>query len=134
MSVLIQLRIMLSLFLLSPVFCSLKASGRNLCFNLDFAAAHCCILPVTSTKNMNSFLLLLVLLLSFAVLILAFFALSSCLGDEFRAAWSGRQTRSIPTTFGMQYARMMGTGNSQAGWEQIEMQDMFDEDAQARRR
>lgn len=78
---------------------------------------------------MNTFLLLIVLLLSFGVLVLAFFALSSCLGDEIRAAWSGRQnSRTIPTTFGLQYARMMGQSSGNAGWEQIEMQDMIDGD------
>lgn len=76
---------------------------------------------------MNSFLLFLTLVFSFAVLILAFFALSSCLGDEIRAAWSGRQNRrTIPTTFGLQYARMMGQSHGPAGWEQIEMQEMVD--------
>ena len=77
---------------------------------------------------MNTFLLLIILLLSFVVLLLAFFALSSCLGDEIRAAWSGRQRNTVPTTFGLQYARMMGGSHSsgQASWESIEMQDMFD--------
>lgn len=81
---------------------------------------------------MNTFLLLLTILLSFLILILAFFALSSCLGDEIRAAWSGRQSRNtIPTTFGLQYARLMtgqsSGGGGQAGWEGIEMQEMLDE-------
>lgn len=75
---------------------------------------------------MNSFLLLMVVLLCFLVLVLAFFALSSCLGDEIRAAWSGRSRNSIPTTYGLQYARMIGHGGNQAGWEQIEMEDMLD--------
>ena len=82
---------------------------------------------------MNSFLLLVVVLLSFLVLLLAFFALSSCLGDDFRAAWSGRRSGSIPTTFGLQYARMMGHSSGQAGWEQIEMQNMLDDDDGHRR-
>lgn len=75
---------------------------------------------------MNTFLLFIILLTSFTILILAFFALSSCLGDEVRAAWSsGRQRRrTIPTTFGQQYARMMG---SSGGWEQIEMEDLYAE-------
>lgn len=77
---------------------------------------------------MNTFLLFIILLLSFSILILAFFALSSCLGDEIRAAWSGRRnSRTIPTTFGLQYARMMGQSSGDAaGWEQIEMQDIIE--------
>ncbi len=74
---------------------------------------------------MNVFLLLMVGLASFLVLVLALFALSSCLGDEIRAVWSGRQ-RLAPTTFGLQYARSMGHGGNQAGWEQIEMEDLLD--------
>lgn len=76
--------------------------------------------------TMNTFLLFIASLSSFIVLVIAFFAISSCLGDDIRAAWSGRQRGSIPTTFGLQYARMMGQSSGQAGWEQIEMQNMFD--------
>lgn len=77
-------------------------------------------------STMNTFLLLMVGLASFLLLVLALFALSSCLGDEIRAAWSGRE-RYVPTTFGQQYARSMGQGGNQGGWEQIEMEDLMDE-------
>lgn len=86
---------------------------------------------------MNTFLLLLLLLLSFLILILAFFALSSCLGDEIRAAWSGRRSHhTIPTTFGLQYARLMSGQNSGGGggWEGIEMQEMLESENDGRRR
>lgn len=85
---------------------------------------------------MNTFLLLLTLLFTFAILILAFFALSSCLGDEIRAAWSGRRSNStIPTTFGLQYARLMSSQSSGGGgWEGIEMQEMLDENEDKDRR
>ncbi|TKA76279.1 hypothetical protein B0A55_01833 [Friedmanniomyces simplex] len=66
-------------------------------------------------------------LLLTAAVYLAFFALSSCLGDEIRAAWSGRSMTNMPTTYGLQYARIMGQSGQQAGWEQIEMEDMLDE-------
>lgn len=79
-----------------------------------------------SSHEMNWFLLLIVLLLGFFVLLLAWFAISSCLGDEIRAHLSGRRQRFVPTTYGMQYARVMGHGGSQAGWEHIEMEDMLD--------
>ena len=75
---------------------------------------------------MNTFLLLMIGLATFLLLVLALFALSSCLGDEIRAAWSGRD-RYIPTTFGQQYARSMGHGGNQGVWEQIEMEDLMDE-------
>ncbi|KAK5160776.1 hypothetical protein LTS14_001789 [Recurvomyces mirabilis] len=75
---------------------------------------------------MNWFLVIIIFLLCFLVAVLAFFALSSCLGDEIRAAWSGSSTTAVPTTYGLQYARMMGQGSSHASWEQIEMEDMLD--------
>lgn len=73
---------------------------------------------------MNGFYILLLLLFGFLVLVLAFFALSSCLGDEIRAAWSGRRRAIVPTTFGQQYARFMGQGGHYS--EHIEMEDMMD--------
>jgi len=80
----------------------------------------------TIFTTMNTFLLLMVGLASFLILVLALFALSSCLGDEIRAVWSGRE-QYVPTTFGQQYARSMGHGGNQGGWEQIEMEDLMDE-------
>lgn len=82
---------------------------------------------------MNTFLLILILLLCFIVLILAWFAISSCLGDEIRAAWSGSRTRTLPTTYGLQYAHLMGQGGHGSYSEHIEMENMmsrrsFDDD------
>lgn len=76
---------------------------------------------------MDWFLALIIFLLCFVVLVLVFFALSSCLGDEMRAVLSGCSGATMPTTYGMQYARNIGEGGNPAGWEQIEMEDMFDE-------
>lgn len=76
---------------------------------------------------MTTFSLLLIALFTFLVLVLAFFALSSCLGDEFRALFSNAsRTRQAPTTWGLQYARSMASTHGHAGWEQIEMADMVD--------
>lgn len=79
-------------------------------------------------------LLIFIFLATFAALVLAFFALSSCLGEEIRAAWAGHGRRNtVPTTYGLQYARVMGGGGGgsggslQTGWEQIEMEDMLDQ-------
>lgn len=74
---------------------------------------------------MGVFTILLVFLACFAVFTLAIFALSSCLGDEIRAAWSGRRTRHIPTTYGLQYAQAMGQGGHAGYSEHIEMEDML---------
>lgn len=76
---------------------------------------------------MNTFTTLMVVIVCFVVILLVFFAISSCLGDDIRAHFTGRRRRVIPTTYGLQYARMMGQSGNAAGWEQIEMQDMFDE-------
>ncbi|KAI7545515.1 hypothetical protein KC331_g6172 [Hortaea werneckii] len=87
---------------------------------------------------MNILLLLFVLLGIFLTLLLAFFALSSCLGDEIRAVWfqqgrrQGSRSAAPPTTYGLQYARFMGGGaaggdvHASSGWEGIEMQDLLD--------
>ncbi|TKA21812.1 hypothetical protein B0A50_08639 [Salinomyces thailandicus] len=59
-------------------------------------------------------LLIFIFLATFAALVLAFFALSSCLGEEIRAAVMGGGGG--------------GSGGSlQTGWEQIEMEDMLDQ-------
>ncbi|KAI7210759.1 hypothetical protein KC333_g8054 [Hortaea werneckii] len=86
---------------------------------------------------MNILLLLFVLLGIFLTFLLAFFALSSCLGDEIRAVWfqQGRRRNSRsaapPTTYGLQYARFMGGAaggdvHASSGWEGIEMEDLLD--------
>lgn len=74
---------------------------------------------------MNAFPLIMLFLFCFLVLVLAFFALSSCLGDEIRAAWGGRRRpASLPTTYGLQYARHMNSGGTNL--EHIEMENMLD--------
>ncbi|KAI6855314.1 hypothetical protein KC343_g2991 [Hortaea werneckii] len=97
---------------------------------------------------MNLLLLLSLLLGIFLTLLLAFCALSSCLGDEIRAVWfqqqpgrrhhswqNSRSSAPSPTTYGLQYARFIGGGAAAAGggvvqgssgWEGIEMEDLLD--------
>lgn len=75
---------------------------------------------------MNGGLVVLLFVGCLVAVLLTFFAISSCLGDELRAAWSGRVRNTVPTTYGLQYARIMGHGSHQSGWEQIEMEDMLD--------
>ncbi len=76
---------------------------------------------------MNSLTTLSILIIVFMILTLVFFAISSCLGDDIRAHFSGRRRETIPTTFGLQYAQMMGQSGNAAGWEQIEMEDMLED-------
>jgi hypothetical protein len=82
---------------------------------------------------MEAFSILIILCVCFVILLIVWFAISSCLGDEIRAHLSGRSRRRIPTTFGLQYAQIMGQSGSTAGWEQIEMQDMLDSDESHRK-
>ncbi|OCL15280.1 hypothetical protein AOQ84DRAFT_279300 [Glonium stellatum] len=74
---------------------------------------------------MNVLLLLGLLLFLPLLLFVAYLALSSCLGDNFRARFSGITIHSRHASFGRSYARSMGSGAGQAGWEQIEMEDML---------
>ena len=74
-------------------------------------------------------LILLGLLFFFPFLaFLGFLALSSCLGDRFRARISGINFNPRHTSFGRSYARGLGSGAGSAGWEQIEMEDVLGED------
>lgn len=73
---------------------------------------------------MNTFLLLMVGLATFLALTLAWFAISSCLGDEIRALLSRRRRQYIPTTYSMQHYGRVGMAPS-AGWEGIEMENMI---------
>lgn len=59
------------------------------------------------------------------VLFVVFLALSSCLGDNFRARVSGITSSARHASFGPSYARNLGSGAGQAGWEQIEMEEML---------
>ncbi|KAG8627970.1 hypothetical protein KVT40_003843 [Elsinoe batatas] len=60
------------------------------------------------------------------ILLIAWCALSSCLGDSFRAQFGGVTINSRMGSYGRSYARHMTSGAGQGGWEQIEMEDMMD--------
>ncbi|KAF2143724.1 uncharacterized protein K452DRAFT_224199 [Aplosporella prunicola CBS 121167] len=72
--------------------------------------------------------LILLVLVFFIPLVffIAWLAVSSCLGDNFRARIAGVSVNSRHPSFGRSYARTLGSGAAQSGWEQIEMEDMFD--------
>ena len=72
---------------------------------------------------MNIILLLILLFFIPFLFFLAYLALSSCLGDGFRARISGATFNPRHASFGRSYAR--GLNSSMGGWEQIEMQDML---------
>jgi hypothetical protein len=78
--------------------------------------------------------LIIVFLLFFIPLFfwLVFLALSSCMGDQFRASISGIPVTFNPrhARFGRNYARGFGSGAASAGWEQIEMEDMLGDDSE----
>lgn len=76
---------------------------------------------------MNIFLLLFLLLGIPFLFFLVFLALSSCLGDNFRARVGGF-TLNPRHSFGRGYGRGLGGGVG-GGWEQIEMEDMLGEDS-----
>lgn len=77
---------------------------------------------------MNVLLLLSLLLFFPFLLFLGFLAISSCMGDRFRARVSGISFNPRITTFGRNYGRGLGSGSGAGGWEQIEMEDMLGPD------
>jgi hypothetical protein len=81
--------------------------------------------------KMNVLLLLSLLFFIPIGLLVVFLALSSCMGDSFRASLAGIPVTFNPrnATFGRQYTRGFGSGAGSAGWEQIEMEDMMGEDS-----
>jgi hypothetical protein len=79
--------------------------------------------------NMNILVLLSLLLFIPFIFFLVFLALSSCMGDGFRARISGMSINPRHGSYGRGYARGLGSGAGSAGWEQIEMEDMMGEDS-----
>lgn len=93
------------------------------------------LLPVTTSNaqyrafTMNVFVLLTLLLIIPFIFFLIFLALSSCMGDGFRARVAGMSVNPRHGSYGRGYARGLGSGAGSAGWEQIEMEDMMGEDS-----
>jgi len=77
---------------------------------------------------MNVILLLILLLGVPFLFFLAFLALSSCLGNDFRARVAGITFNPRHASYGRSYARGLRGGVGSGGWEQIEMEDMLGED------
>lgn len=78
---------------------------------------------------MHVLVLLSLLLFIPFLFFLVFLALSSCMGDRFRARVSGMASKPRHS-FGRNYTRGLGSGAGSAGWEQIEMEDMLGEDSE----
>ena len=78
---------------------------------------------VEKSPKMNVLVLLSLLFFVPFLFFLAYLALSSCMGDGMRARVGGM-------TFSRSYARGLGGGAANGGWEQIEMQDMLGEDSE----
>lgn len=83
-------------------------------------------LESSHTKMMNVILLLVLLFFIPLLFFVAFLALSSCMGDRFRARISGITFNPRHASFGRSYAQGLGAGGG--GWEQIEMEDMLGDD------
>jgi hypothetical protein len=85
----------------------------------------------TTPVNMNVLVLLGLIFFVPFLFWLVFLAMSSCMGDSFRASIAGIPVTFNPrhSTFGRQYTRAFGSGAGSAGWEQIEMEDMLGEDS-----
>jgi hypothetical protein len=85
----------------------------------------------TTPAKMNVLILLVLIFLVPFIFWLVFLAMSSCMGDSFRASIAGIPVTFNPrhSTFGRQYTRAFGSGAGSAGWEQIEMEDMMGEDS-----
>lgn len=79
---------------------------------------------------MNVLVLLTLLLFIPFLFFLVFLALSSCLGDNFRARVAGITFNPRHASFGRSYGRGLGGGGGTGGWEQIEMEDMLGEDSE----
>jgi hypothetical protein len=82
--------------------------------------------------KMNVLVLLSLLFFIPLLFWVVFLALSSCMGDQFRARVAGIPVTFNPrhATFGRQYTRGLGSGAGNGGWEQIEMEDMLGEDSE----
>ena len=80
--------------------------------------------------KMNVWVLLSLLFFIPILLLLVFLALSSCMGDSFRASVAGIPVTFRHASFGRQYTRGFGSGTASGGWEQIEMEDMMGEDSE----
>lgn len=77
---------------------------------------------------MNVLILLSLLFFIPFVLFLVYLALSSCMGDSFRARVGGITFNPRHASYGRSYARGLRSGAGSGGWEQIEMEDMLGED------
>jgi hypothetical protein len=76
-----------------------------------------------TSPKMNVLILLSLLFFVAFLFFLVYLALSSCMGDGFRARVGGM-------TFSRSYARGMRGSAGAGGWEQIEMEDMLGEDSE----
>ena len=83
-------------------------------------------IALCGSQKMNVLLLLSLLLFIPFFLFLGFLALSSCMGDRFRARVSGITLNPRHTSFGRSYAQGLGLGAGQAGW--IEMDETLGKD------
>jgi hypothetical protein len=106
-----------------------KGPAPATCFRSTFVVTVLQHQGAILTGNMNILVLLSLLLFIPFIFFLVFLALSSCMGDGFRARISGMSINPRHGSYGRGYARGLGSGAGSAGWEQIEMEDMMGEDS-----
>lgn len=100
-------------------------SSTGIC-NSHFSTAPL-LKPSSAFAVMNVLILLIFLFLVPFLFFLVFLALSSCLGDRFRARIANISFNPRHGSYGRSYTRGLGSGAGSAGWEQIEMEDMMSE-------
>lgn len=84
----------------------------------------------TTVYDMNVILLLVLLLGVPFLFFLAFLALSSCLGNDFRARVAGITFNPRHASYNSAYARNLQGGAGSGGWEGIEMDELLREDSE----
>jgi hypothetical protein len=100
-------------------------------FHMLYFLSPCLSFPTSQLRGaMNVFVLLTLLFFIPLLFFIAFLALSSCMGDGFRARFAGMSFNPRHASFGRNYTRGFGSGAGSAGWEQIEMEDMLGEDSE----
>jgi hypothetical protein len=80
--------------------------------------------------TMNVIILLILLLGVPFIFFLVFLALSSCLGNDFRARVAGITFNPRHASYGNSYGRGLQGGAGTGGWEGIEMDELLRDDSE----
>ena len=97
---------------------------------LYFRSSPLCTSNSTLLYTMNVIVLLVLLLGVPFIFFLVFLALSSCLGNDFRARVAGITFNPRHASFGNSYGRGLQGGAGTGGWEGIEMDELLRDDSE----